>query len=539
MALIMARPFKDPKSGMWLFRQRTPRDLLVSLRGSTVTLPISEQQVAVKVGDLVQASLRTKDNAIAKARYVAADATLKAFWVSHRTGPIRLLQAQVVALSADKYHAFMRAFSSEPGTPEQWAQFKAIIEDARKRRIDPDDDGPDFARQEAMEKRFGRSADEILADKKLLIDADSRSRLLDAIATAQLDAADALIRRAEGDYSEDAKAARFPAWSPVESPHPVPASHPGPDLSPQKLFDLWSAKHQDRLAPATIRRYRASWQSLIAFFGKREVSTLTSDDIYAWAEHRRDAEGASPGSINKNDLVAASSVFKWGMDRDSGRLLTSNPVTGVRLIEPRKVLKRERTFREDEVKMLLGLASHVQIDPDNPTLSHAQRWCQWLAAYSGARIAETTGLTGADITIEEGVHVMHFRKTKTGIPRTVPLHDHLIEQGFLDFVRSRGQGPLFYDPGRHSTKATTNPADQRAIKLAAWVRKETSLDMDVDPNHGWRHTWKTRALGAGIDERLRDAIAGHGPGNVARSYETPTIGMLAAAIKKFPRYPAS
>jgi len=61
----------------------------------------------------------------------------------------------------------------------------------------------------------------------------------------------------------------------------------------------------------------------------------------------------------------------------------------------------------------------------------------------------------------------------------------------------------------------------------------------VDPNHGWRHTWKTRALGAGIDERLRDAIAGHGPGNVARSYETPTIGMLAAAIKKFPRYPAS
>lgn len=224
------------------------------------------------------------------------------------------------------------------------------------------------------------------------------------------------------------------------------------------------------------------------------------------------------------------------MDRDSGRLLIANPVTGIRLIEPRKVLTRERTFRSEEIEILLKLASSVQTDPDNPTLSYAQRWCQWLAAYSGARIAETTGLTGADITVEDGIHVMHFRKTKTGIPRTVPLHAHLIEQGFIEFVRSRGPGPLFYDPSRHNSKATTNPADQRAIKMAAWVRKETTLAMGVDPNHGWRHTWKTRALEVGIEPRLRDAIAGHGPGSVARGYETPTVRMLSEAMKVFPRY---
>jgi hypothetical protein len=30
-------------------------------------------------------------------------------------------------------------------------------------------------------------------------------------------------------------------------------------------------------------------------------------------------------------------------------------------------------------------------------------------------------------------------------PRTVPLHEHLIEQGFLAFVKANGTGPLFYN----------------------------------------------------------------------------------------------
>jgi len=30
----------------------------------------------------------------------------------------------------------------------------------------------------------------------------------------------------------------------------------------------------------------------------------------------------------------------------------------------------------------------------------------------------------------------------------VPLHDDLIDQGFLEYVASRGKKPLFYEPGR-------------------------------------------------------------------------------------------
>jgi hypothetical protein len=45
---------------------------------------------------------------------------------------------------------------------------------------------------------------------------------------------------------------------------------------------------------------------------------------------------------------------------------------------------------------------------------------------------------------------------KTGKPRTVPLHAHLIEQGFLNFERDRGNGPLFCNP-KEKEDGTSDP----------------------------------------------------------------------------------
>jgi hypothetical protein len=53
MALLMARPWKDPKSGVWHLRQRLPQDLL-QLKGQAVTLPVGERFFSVKIGEVVQ-----------------------------------------------------------------------------------------------------------------------------------------------------------------------------------------------------------------------------------------------------------------------------------------------------------------------------------------------------------------------------------------------------------------------------------------------------------------------------------------------------
>lgn len=131
---------------------------------------------------------------------------------------------------------------------------------------------------------------------------------------------------------------------------------------------------------------------------------------------------------------------------------------------------------------------------------------------------------------------MDLRVTKTGEPRTVPIHEHLVALGFLAFVEAAPLGPLFFDPKRRGSGSSTSPAELRGHKVAKWVREAAKLDPNVDPNHGWRHIWKTRALGAGIDERLRDAVTGHRVSSVGRTYETPSLAMLAAAMAWFPRY---
>jgi hypothetical protein len=105
MALTMARPFKDT-IGTYYLRQRTPRELLSRLRGTPVTLPVGDGFVTVKIGDTVQASLRTRDPTTARSRHATADATLRGFWEANRRGPIELTHRQAAALSGELYRAW-------------------------------------------------------------------------------------------------------------------------------------------------------------------------------------------------------------------------------------------------------------------------------------------------------------------------------------------------------------------------------------------------------------------------------------------------
>jgi integrase len=427
MAFTMARPWKDKKTGKLHLRQRTPSDLR-TLKGTFVSLPLGRHSKTIKIGEMVQMSLHTRDTAEAKRLHAIADAALKWFWEVHRNGG----EASSVRLSA------------------------------------------------AVVPRQGMAAPPL---------------------------------------------------------QPIPD---GESVTLATLLERWLAYHADKKAKNTLKRYKASLRSLSAYTNERDVRSLTGDDLHAWAEHRRDKDGVSPQAVNKNDLVAASSMFKWAMDRSGGRVMAANPATGVRLDEPKAAVKRERTFRSYEVRAILKAALDVQPHPRDLSISNAARWCPWLAAYSGARIGELCHLRGKDIWIEEGVPVMHLWKTKTDTPRKVPIHPHLIEQGFLSFVRTCGSKPLFYDEARHQEGAQTNPAEIRAQQLAIWVRNATGLkDRDVDPQHGWRHTFKTKALEVGIAERVSDAITGHSTASVARRYETPTVGMKAEALARFPRYKVS
>jgi integrase len=234
------------------------------------------------------------------------------------------------------------------------------------------------------------------------------------------------------------------------------------------------------------------------------ANDITEDEAREWS-HQLVTTKRKERTVNDVWLTAARTVFGWA---EKERLIGSNPFKGLRVTEPRRIKHRETdAFLPDEWMTILRAASAVE--KPKTTFQGAQRWVPWLCAYSGARPGEITQLRSVDIQERDHIPVMLLTPdtgtNKTSKARTVPVHRHLIEQGFLEFVRSRGKGPLFYDPAQQQGASDpTNPKRPRSVsvrqRLGDWVRKLGVADPELKPNHAWRHTFKQIADRVGISE---------------------------------------
>ena len=207
------------------------------------------------------------------------------------------------------------------------------------------------------------------------------------------------------------------------------------------------------------------------------------------------------------------------------------------------MIRETKSFTEGEIETILSAALAIEVRSKTDA---AKRWCPWLAAYSGARMGELTQLRGVDVVEGAGTHAIKISPeagtTKTGKSRTVPLHDHLIAQGFLAFVKANGSGPLFYNELKRLSGPIdpTNPRKPRYVKarekVGTWVRGLGVKDPELSPNHAWRHTFKAIGFRSGMSEKVLDAIVGHTPASVGRGYGEPTLADKAKELNKFQRY---
>lgn len=160
-----------------------------------------------------------------------------------------------------------------------------------------------------------------------------------------------------------------------------------------------------------------------------------------------------------------------------------------------------------------------------------------MCAYTGARVGEITQLRKADVKKRDGHWLIHVTPeagtTKTRKARWVALHPALEGAGFLEFVDGSPEGPLFMDP-RASRGGKTPPSERISQRLGEWVREIGVTDPEVQPNHGWRHRFKT--LGRDFDLRP-DAlryIQGHAPLGADEHYGDHKARALFREISKLP-----
>lgn len=456
-----------------------------------------------------------------------------------------LTHKQMYALVGRWHEWFLNQYDENPLTADAWDNLYERYEDAfsafasKNSGLPEEADGDFDPRQTALvQARIQEIAQlpTFLALESVNLARDSMQSFTAAVGNEIGAVTTLLRRRAEGDYQPSSRGQKFPLQSLTADSVKLSG------WNAWEAFEAWVMERKP--ATSTVNRWRVVFDSLNGFLDGRDIALMTDEEAVAWKD-KLTGTGAGGRTINEIWLTGARTIFNWVKRQ---KRLSANPFDGVRVAVARSGPTRDK-FRDEDAETILKATLRPLGPRTSDHLRIAARWVPWLCAYTGARSGEMTQLRKQDIEQhKDGFWTLRITPdagtVKGSMPRTVVLHDHLIEQGFVEFVSKAKPGPLFYDP--QSVKADRevdplNPPRPPYVimrqKLADWVRKQGVTDPGVGPNHGWRHTFRRRAARAKMEERIRDAFCGHTDPKVARRYELPDLEELAEAIKSFPRYP--
>lgn len=289
-------------------------------------------------------------------------------------------------------------------------------------------------------------------------------------------------------------------------------------------------------APSTIKRWRPVFAHFKRWVGHDDAARVMPDEVVRWKEELL-RSGISGRSVREVYLAALKVVFGWAVEN---RKVLVNPVTGISVRLAKTARLRERGFTAIEAKTILLAALAGNNGNVSEAHRRARRWVPFLCAYTGARVGEIAQLRGCDFIHRDRVWAICITPeagtTKSGSARLVPLHPHLLEQGVVEMARVHGDGPIFFNRSLGRGGDPAHPHHKKVgERLAKWVRELGVDDPQIQPNHAWRHLFKTSARRVGIDPEIRDVLQGHAPRSIGEQYGDWPLETLAAAIDRMPR----
>lgn len=568
MKIVVDYVNPDKISGILIYRRKFPKTLRPFVDGFS---PRGAGRVEYKKS-LQAKSLREPEAASklleAQEEYAALCKAAEAKMLSSRkraTGAFDTLDTATIAYLAERYRTselaadearrrdpeakarsawitdkFAEAGHEFPHVPEnaRWTQSMRLVhstirETARELRAYADDEvildaWGDLALKMASEAGF-EIATGGASHRQLTL------ALNDAAATAHEEA----LRRLDGDLVPTPAMPALPPASKAARPKQGGTTLPA-------LFEKYAevgGRH-----PKTVAQWRPYILHLSRFVEGKTVEELTHDDLVAWRNQLRDHETyrskpLSAKTINGSYMGAVSALLAWAKGE---ALIARNPALEVTKVKaPATPVTRSKEFTKDEVQTILTASLAIRIeDGKGNHLRYAKRWLPWLMAYSGARVNELTQLRREDVFERDGTWVIRITPeagtVKTKEYRLVPIHSHLVEQGFVAFVLDQPAGALFYDPSRRRTdKALNTQASSLGSKLAAWVRS-LGIDMGVKANHAWRHYFSSYGVRHGMEPTISDVITGHASSTVKQKTYLAglreQVDLLAREIEKLPRH---
>ena len=231
----------------------------------------------------------------------------------------------------------------------------------------------------------------------------------------------------------------------------------------------------------------------------------------------------SISSINRH-IGCVSGLMSWAIKQGYVRINTMN---GMTYSDHRRADKQRDAFSSNDLKLILA--------PQKKYLHPHYKWLPLMGLYSGARIEELCSLYLKDIRQVDGIWVFDInentddkRLKNKHSERLIPIHQKLIDTGFLKFVDTVKGERLFLELNKRRDGYSQNPSRWfGAHKKRLGIKGKKSF-------HSFRHTFITAAQNqAMIEQPIIRQLVGHGDqtelGRYAKRFP---VSVLKDAIDK-------
>lgn len=265
------------------------------------------------------------------------------------------------------------------------------------------------------------------------------------------------------------------------------------------------------LRPRSLVEYKRALEvDVFPALGKRAPEEVQRGDI---RDLVREKAKAAPIQANRT-LAAIRRVFNWAVRED---LLPGSPCMG--LAAPSQERQRQRTYTDDEIRRIIGASLRGELGDLIPFLF-----------YTGTRSEETRAARWDEIDLARKLWTIPGEKAKARqaapIPHPVPLSSGALR--VLGRIAHAAEPWVF--PAKRSAQGFM-PNNQNSIAAVSAASGVADFRL-----HDIRRTLASRLAAKGTAPHVVDAVLGHRPPRLVRTYQVYTHEKeMRAALESWSR----
>jgi integrase len=364
---------------------------------------------------------------------------------------------------------------------------------------------------------------------------------------------------------------------------PIRVVAPMPRVSIMAAFEAWIAVTK----PSDAKTIRGYFQHLDDFLDSKPMADVDAPDLDAFFVALRDFPKSKKdvSHLKFREIIARferdspgyerlAPITAWGWMRyfkmvwtfaHSRKLIPENPMLIAMPRKPKRITRRKPYDAADIAVIFSAPLFHgasAMLDANGRRWGYASKpgkilirdayyWLPLFALWHGVRLEEIGAAKVADLVQHGGRWAFDWRdrsnmKNQTTSPRLLPIHQKLIDLGFVEYVQSQSPMGFVFPELPHDPNDIEHATRQFSKWWGHWCRANAEVrgagidEPIVKVFHSFRHSFK-RACRGKVDEEIHDLLTGHrGRGGEGRGYgDGAEFDVLVEAIDKidYPTFP--